>query len=369
MKKWTFLFLLGAAACSKPAAEPPAPTAEPEPRLLSVTPELLASGRVRAVAVARRSVAGVVVATGQIEAPPDGAAAVTSPITARVREIAVRRGDVVKKGDRLATLDAGEIARVRSDLARARARRSHAEKVLAQEEKLLADRATSERSVSDARSAVDTSKADEQAASSLLSTFGAAGGSRLLLRSPISGTVVKVDGVVGAPVEATSALFRVVDTGRLLVRADVPENDAGGVEDGAMATITMPGKSEACSGKVEGRTPSVDPDTRTVPFRVRLGDGCGTLLEGGFVDVAVERPSAGAKKLVAVPRDAVVTIDDVPLVFVQRSAPHEFEPRTVRVAEYGGAWVFLEDGVKDAERVVDKGALLLKGELMRSRLE
>jgi len=160
-----------------------------------------------------------------------------------------------------------------------------------------------------------------------------------------------------------------VDTRRLLVRADVPENDAGNVEDGALVTVTMPGKSDSCTGKVEGRTPSVDPDTRTVPFRVRLGEGCGILLEGGFVDVAVERPAAGAKKLVAVPRDAVVTIDDVPLVFVQRDAAHEFEPVTVRVAEFGGAWVFLEDGVKDSDKVVDKGALLLKGELMRSRLE
>jgi RND family efflux transporter MFP subunit len=223
--------------------------------------------------------------------------------------------------------------------------------------------------VSNARSALDTAKADEQAARALLSTFGAAGGSRLVLRSPIDGTVVKVGGVVGAPVEATSALFRVVDTRRLMVRADVPENDASSVVEGAEATITMPGKSDSCPGKVEGRTPSVDPDTRTVPFRVRLGEGCGILLEGGFVDVAIERPATGSKKLVAVPRDAVVTVDDVPLVFVQGAAPHEFEPKTVRVAEFGGAWVFVEDGVKDTDKVVDKGALLLKGELMRSRLE
>lgn len=47
----------------------------------------------------------------------------------------------------------------------------------------------------------------------------------------------------------------------------------------------------------------------------------------------------------------------------------EFEPRSVRVAEWAGPRVFLEDGVNEGESVVERGALLLKGELMRSRLE
>ncbi|MBI3200674.1 MAG: efflux RND transporter periplasmic adaptor subunit [Myxococcales bacterium] len=363
------LALLIAAGCTEKAQPEAAPTADQsKPRVITVDPGLVAAGRIGVTRAELRPVSGYVVATGQVEAPPDSAAAVTSPITARVREIVVRRGDAVKKGDRLAVLDAGEIARVRADHARAKSRRIHAERVLAQEEKLDAEKATSARAVSDAKSAVDVARADERAAASLLSSFGAAGGAQLVLKAPIDGVVVAVDGVVGAPVEVTTPLFRLVDTTRLQIRADVPENDADHVPEGASATLSIGGKPIACAAKVESHAPNVDATTRTVPFRIRLGEKCGDFHAGAFVDVAIERAADGGRKLVSLSRDSVVSVDEVPMVFVA-GAPGEFEPRSVRVAEWAGPRVFLENGVRDGESVVDRGALLLKGELMRSRLE
>lgn len=370
MIKYLFpLALLATVACSKQEPEAAQATREPEQRVLSVDESVIASGRITVVVAAEQPVGGFVIATGQIEAPPDGAAAVTSPITARVKEIAVRRGDHVKKGDKLAVLDAGEVARVRADLARARARRVHAERVLSQEQQLMAERATSERALSDAKSEVETARADEQAASALLRNYGAAGGAALLLRAPIDGTVVAVNGVVGAPVEATAPLFRIVDTSRLLARADVTESEADLVAEGARATLSVAGKPLACEARVESHAPHVDDKTRTVPFRIRLGAKCGEFHAGAFVDVAIERTATGHRKLISLPRDAVVSVDEVPMVFVAAEGIGRFEPRSVRVAEYAGPRVFLEDGVKVGERVVEHGALLLKGELMRSRLE
>jgi cobalt-zinc-cadmium efflux system membrane fusion protein len=363
------LVVLLLVACSKQEPEAVQATSEPEKRVIVVDESVIVSGRIAVIPAEKRPVGGFVVATGQIEAPPDGAAAVTSPITARVREIAVRRGDHVKKGDKLAVLDAGEIARVRADLARAKARRVHSERVLLQEQKLMAEKATSERALSDAKSEVDTARADEQAAGALLRSYGAAGGAALVLRAPIDGTIVAVNGVVGAPVEATAPLFRLVDTGRLMARADVAENDADLVSEGASATLSVAGKPLACEAKVESHAPHVDDKTRTVPFRIRLGANCGELHAGAFVDVAIERASAGDKQLISLPRDAVVSVDEVPMVFVAVEGVGRFEARSVRVAEYAGPRVFLDDGVQVGERVVERGALLLKGELMRSRLE
>ncbi|MBK7582532.1 MAG: efflux RND transporter periplasmic adaptor subunit [Myxococcales bacterium] len=355
-------------ACSKKEPEGAQVTSEPKKHVIIVDTALIDSGRIRVVRAERRAVGGLIIATGQIEPPPDAAAAITSPITARVKEISVRRGDRVKKGDKLAVLDAGEVARVRADLARAKARRVHAERVLAQEEKLSAEKATSERALSDARSALDTARADERAASALLTSFGASGGAQLVLKAPIDGTVVAVDGVVGAPVEATAPLFRLVDTKRLVARADVAESDAHLVPVGASAAISRGDKRIGCEATVESHSPHVDPATRTVPFRVRLGEKCGDFNSGAFVDIAIERAADGGKMLISLPRDAVVSVDEVPIVFIA-GKPGEFEPRSVRVAEYTGPRVFLEQGVNEGESVAERGALLLKGELMRSRLE
>ena len=364
--RW-MIIVLALTACSRgePAPEANAPAAEPT-RVVRVDSSLITSGRIATDKAALRPVRDVLMATGQVEAPPDAMAEVTSPITARIKSLSVRRGDVVKKGDTLAVLEAGEVARVASDLARARARRVHAERVLAQEKALIAEKATSERALSDAQSAVSTAKADESAARTLLSSYGAAHGARLVLKAPIAGSVVMVDGAVGAPVEATAAMFRVVDTTRLEVRADVAEADASAVREGVSATLTPATGGGACSGVVGAHAPSVNPSTRTVPFRIKPGE-CPELIEGAFVDVAIERDGADDKKLVSVPRDAVVSVDDVPTVFVKEG--DGFRAHAVRVARYAGPRVYLDDGVKPDATVVIRGALLLKGELLRAELE
>jgi cobalt-zinc-cadmium efflux system membrane fusion protein len=366
--KWIAIVLV-LTACSKsePAPEASSPRDTPEARVVRVDAKLIESGRIATVKSEARPVRDVLVATGQVEAPPDARAEVASPISARVKSMSVRRGDIVKKGDVLAVLEAGEVARVASDLARARARRTHAERVLAQEQKLLAENATSERAVSDAQSAVSTARADETAARTLLSSYGASRGTHLVLKAPIGGSVVMVDGAVGAPVEATTPMFVIVDTTRLEVRADVAEADASAVRDGVQASLTPATGGTTCTGAVGSHAPSVNPSTRTVPFRIVPGEGCAGLIEGSFVDVAIERGGAGGNKLVSVPRDAVVSVDGVPTVFVAEGPA--FRAHSVRVARYAGARVYLEDGVLPNASVVVRGALLLKGELLRSELE
>lgn len=363
------LFVTGV-SCAK-AAPPPLPCAPAAKRdaLISVAPELLSSGRIRAEKPERRRVSSFIVASGQIEAPPDAAAAITAPVSARVRDIEVRRGDRVQRGQRLARLDAGEVARVTSDLERSRARRVHAEKVLMQEQKLRSEGATSERALSDAQSALDAARADETAASTLLANFGAGRGGEMVLTSPIDGVVVRIEGVVGAPVQATAPLFRVVDPSRLLVRADVPESDADEVPEGASALVTSMSAATRCPARVESHAPAVEASTRTVPFRVRLDAGCAEFHEGAFVDVSIQRAAATGHELLTVPRDAVVSIDDVPNVFVAAEVAGKFRAKTVRIAEYGGPVAFVEDGLDVNDRIVNQGALLLKGELVRARLE
>jgi cobalt-zinc-cadmium efflux system membrane fusion protein len=305
--------------------------------------------------------------TGNVEAPPDGAADVTSPVSGLVERIHVQRGDEVKKGVLLATIRAGETARIAGELKRARAQRIHAERVLAQERELMAQGATSERAISMAKSERDAARAAERAAESLLASYGVRGGA-IVLRSPIAGVVAKVNGVIGAPVEASTPLFRIVATEQLTVRVDVPEGVAHAVVPGSRATLVSP-SGASCSGVVDGHTPWVDPRTRTVPFRIVPEQTCDAMHEGAFLDVSLVRAGEQRVELPVLPRDAIVTIDEVPVVFVAGAREGEFVMRTVRVAEYAGTTVFVEDGLKPGERVVVEGALLLKGELLRARLE
>lgn len=355
--------------CQTPRPEPEPTDSVGTPRVVSIAPRLLSESRIHVVRATRKPLGGMILAAGQVVADPSSAANVSAAVTARVRSIAVRLGDTVKQGDPLAELEAGEAARVTAELEGARARLAHAERVQKQESTLVARGATSARDLSTATSDLAAAQADVRVATSLLQSYGARAGQRVVLRAPIDGTVVRIDAVIGATVDPLTHVFRVIDTRALLVRADVPESEADLVPERAEATIRSLSKATTCRGLVESHAPAVDSATRTVPFRVSLGDDCGHFHEGAFVDVAIERTTGATPRLVALPRDAVVNINEVPVAFVQGNPEHTFTARPVRISRYTGPVVFIEAGIEEGEAVADRGAILLKGELMRAELE
>jgi len=365
------LWLALLAGCSsKPEVGASAVQAKATAKAVTVSPTLLEQARIRVTRAELRAPQDMLLATGEIMAEPDAAAEVTAAVSARVTSISVRAGDLVKKGDTLAVLEAGEVARVMRDLERARARVSAAVRVQEQEESLVPSRATSGRALSEAKSAVDQAKAEERAASELLRSYGARSGRQVVLSAPLSGTIVRVAGVIGAPVDATTPLFRIIDTSRLVARADVPESDADLVPEGARATVASMSKATSCAGIAESHAPVVNVATRTVPFRVRLSPGCGEFHEGAFVDVAIERSPTNGKLRIALPRAAVVSINEVPVVFVQSGEKAgTFAMRAVRGVTYLGPLAFVDEGVAEGDLVVERGAILLKGELMRAELQ
>jgi cobalt-zinc-cadmium efflux system membrane fusion protein len=365
------MLAIGCARSSSDGAsrEAPLPASAGSAHTISVSAELLRSGRIVVVPVGHAAPHDELTVTGEITALPDGAAEVGAPVAAIVREILVKEGDHVVVGQRLAVLEAAEAARTASDLARAQARRERAQRVLEQEEALMRGNATSERNLTEAKSELRAAEAEARGASALLSTFGAAGGGRIVAKSPIAGAVVTRSVVLGEPVNAGARLFRVVDEGKLVVRADVPENDAADIHEGGEAALAWVARGVSCTGVIESHAPSVSATTRTIPFRVRPGPDCPELVEGGFVNVTLERPAAEGGKRVAVPRDAVVELDAVPVVFVATPVEGQFRAVTVRVARLTAASAYLEDGVRGDESVVVRGAILLKGELMRAALE
>jgi RND family efflux transporter MFP subunit len=297
-------------------------------------------------------------------------------MTARVRSVAVQEGDTVRAGQVLATLDAPDAARIFGDLAAARAKRTRAETVLAQELALAQQRATSARSVSEATSEADAARADELTAQLLLQTYNARG-TLLTLKSPIAGIVAQHRVQLGAQVDSGDILFKVVDPSKLNLRADVPETLAESVRVGSDAQMRFPASGRTCAAQVISSTHSVDPVRRTVSFRLQPEAVCVGLLEGGFMDVRVAlKPADGAsvdagaaRRYTAVPRSAIVEIDGVPVAFRATDVVGEFSLVTVSVVRNTDATAFIDKGLNPGDRVAASGVLLLKGEWLRSRLE
>jgi membrane fusion protein, heavy metal efflux system len=345
-------------------------------KALIVDAKLLTSGRISISTAEEKSLTDEVWVSGQIVAAPRGKAEIGALMTSRVRSVAVQEGDVVRVGQVLATLDAPDAARIFGDLAAARARRARAETVLAQELALAEQRATSARSVSDATSDADSARADELTATLLLQTYNAKG-TVLTVKTPIAGIVAHHRVQIGAQVDSGDVLFKIVDPSKLNVRADVPEALAETIRVGSAAQLRFSASGRTCDSGVVSSTRSVDPIKRTVSFRLQPTGVCDGLLEGGFVDVRLAlKPcdnAAGdagvAPRYVAVPRSAIVEIDGVPVAFRTTDVVGQFRLTTVSVARNTDSTAFIEKGLASGDQVAATGALLLKGEWLRSRLE
>ncbi len=398
------LGLVSACGRAAPVPAPPAASAALPAEIAKrfhVAPELISRGRIALGTVEPGNEADEIVVPGQVIAPPQGRADIGALLPARVREVFVYEGATVRAGQRLAALDAPDAARLAGELSSATARRARAETILAQEEQLQKQNATSARLLSVASSDASAARAEELAARMLLGSYGVEG-TRLIVKSPIAGVVVQSGAVLGTQVDSGTVLFRIVDPKLLAVRADVPESLAGSIALQSTARILSSMVQGGCAGQVVASTGSVELLRRSVAFRILPSPDCQGLLEGGFVDLRLQRrapasssdassgpvPSAGdgakplartpsspaelgasQSSLVAVSRDAIVEIDGVPVAFVALDTPGDFRLTTLVVARHGEVTSYVEKGLREGERVVVRGALLLKGEWMRSRLE
>lgn len=382
---WLLLFILSLSlSCSKSRA--PVAEAEPPPFASSaaqstgrstvrVDPRLVSDGRVRVESVARRVVSDDVLVSAEVIPAVDGIAVIGAMVSGRIAQVLVREGDVVKRGQVLAWIDAPEAARMQGDYLRARARLRRAQQNVDREQALWKDKATSERAVKEAEAELREVRVDEVAALGLLTSArvpvptddAIRAASRIGVFSPIGGVVSKHHAVVGAPVGLEDSLFEVIDPNKLTIRADVPEAAARRVRADGKAIVVPQGGHEGCAGKVRSKLEAIDPVKRTMGVLVDVAPTCQGLVAGGFADVTLTLPAASGAPSLVVPRTAVVQVDGATSVFVRDKDAESvtFEFRTVRLGLSDGTHVVIEEGLRDGDELAVVGAFLLKGERMK----
>ena len=313
---WLAALLLAASiagvGCDRQNSPVPDAKASPAPSVSATTttfqhevnidPELVSSGRVQMKPAEKRSLSDEIVAAGETVPSVDGEAEVGALVSGRVSAIYAKEGDVVKRGQVLAVIDAPEAARMQGDWLRAKARLWRAQKMVEQERALWADKATSERNLHAAEAELRESLAAERSALDLISashvpvpTEGKSNSARVPLTSPIAGVVAKRAAVMGGHVTAEMSLFEIVAPEKLLVRANVPEVVARRVESGTEAVIRPRGQDTTCTGKVQSKLDRIDETKRTMGVMISLDKGCPPMVVGAFADVTVKLSASGLR--------------------------------------------------------------------------
>jgi RND family efflux transporter MFP subunit len=315
----------------------------------------------------------VVIVPATVQPRAGGYAEVLAPASGRIaagsdRAIgtAVNRGttlvELIARNDRL-----GEAPVLRLEVTQAESALRLAQEDLARIERLAAAGAIPQRRLTEAKAAHETAAArvriaQEQLQHLELSRTGQGTGDpaeRVVVRAPIDGVVVQAGVASGATVEAGQLLYRIVALDRVYIVGDVPEQHLGRIEKSTAAVIEVPGLPPVLNATrlvAVGRV--VESQKRSVPITFELAAPPTALAVGQSVTLRLI--SAQSEPEVAVLKDAVVDDGGQPIVFVQTGG-ESFERRPVRVGgPREGGFVQIVAGLKSGERVVTRGAHLVR---------
>jgi membrane fusion protein, heavy metal efflux system len=298
-------------------------------------------------------------------------AEVSAPLAARVVSLQAVEGQSVRVGAPLATLESGELAKARGDLATAEARRDLAQRTLDRKRGLNDEKIVPTREVQEAESETIAAEAQVRASRASLQTLGAsdqasAGTSpaTLVLRSPVGGVVLERTLALGQTADPSTPLFRIGDLSTLWLTVHAFERDAVRLATGAPARIQFAALPDrAFQGTIALIGQAVDADSRTVAVRIDLPNR-DRLLRPGMTATAW-LPVGDQGTLLAVPAAAVQRVRDRWCVFIPKDS-RTFEIRPVGRGRDLGGEVELLSGVRAGEPIVVDGAFLLKAEIERS---
>lgn len=178
----------------------------------------------------------------------------------------------------------------------------------------------------------------------------------LVVRSPISGTVLEKKVVQGQYVTEGQDLYVLADLSRLWLSAKVYEQELGGIKIGQVAVAHFPAlPGREIRGRIRFIDPVLDPATRTAGVRVELPNPGGLLKPGMFANAEL-RVDLG--RGLAIPKSAVLDTGVRQVVYVQ-VGPGRFAGREVRLGPPAGDLVQVIQGLSAGEQVVTSANFLI----------
>ncbi len=313
---------------------------------------------------------------GSIEVKQNLLARIGSPVQGRIIEIKGELGKTVKQGDVLAVINSTELAK--QQLAYIKSVQMVELKTKAYERAVLLFDAdvVSEAQKLQRKTELSAAKADMEASKDQLFVMGMTVKEIEAIQSEtqidattnivakIDGKIIKKNVNVGQVVDPTEDIFTIAMLNEVWGVAQVPERQIGFLKEGDDLLIDVPAyESKFVEGKITYLGDIVDPVTRTVTIRTEIDNAHGLLKP----DMLITMKVSGKKiEKVGVPINAIVSIDDIPNIFV-KTGENKFLMRPVTLGIKNKDAVHIDDGLLEGEEVVIDGAFHLNNERLYAK--
>ncbi len=274
----------------------------------------------------------------------------------KLNEVRVNVGDVVRKGQVLATFAAetvqADLLQARASLAEAEASEAAASADAQRAATLKDTGALSAQQIAQFNTAEVTAKARVQAAKAQVAAAQVRR-NNAQLTAPDNGVISARNATVGSVVGAGAELFRMVRQGRLEWRAEVTSSEIAKIKPGTAVSVTA-ASGATVNGKVRTIAPTVDPVTRNALVYVDLPQHpdvkAGMFAKGEF--------SLGNQNALTLPQQALVLRDG--FTYAMRiEANNKVTQMKLQTGKRSGDAVEIINGAKAGERYVASGAAFL----------
>lgn len=366
---------------------------------VSLTSDAVARYGIKTLAAQLWVLRPTITAPARVGFNTEAMAHVGSPLRGRIAEVKVRVGDPVKVGQELAIIESPELGEAQADYLQRRVAVQTAgpavdlSKVAWERAQGLYEKSQGisltevQRREAEHKVSIAALKAAESARTASANRLHLLGMNheaiealattgevvpRYAIRAAIDGVVVQREVTLGELVSPDREYLMVLaDATKLWVLADVPEAKLLQVQPGAKAWISVGSVGEAGGKRFEGSvafiSPFVDPTTRTAQVRIEvpvaeLGLRPGMFAQAEIVEVNADVPNPVAG--VAVPEDAIQTVEGGPAVFIPVAGePNTYQKRAVTIGRTVGGLVPVFSGLAEGELFVSTGTFILKADL------
>jgi RND family efflux transporter MFP subunit len=280
--------------------------------------------------------------------------AVKSKVAGEVTRVFVREGEAVTAGQLLAQIDTADLqSRVDAQAAaleEAKARLNIAEKNRANNQQLLHQKFISQNAYDTTESTFDATAASMRSQEAQLRIARKALDDAAV-RAPIAGAVATRSVHPGEKVGVDSALFTLVDLGRMEIEAPAPASEVPSVKVGQSATFGVDGFGERkFEGRVERINPTAQPGSRAIVLYISVANRDGVLRGGMFAkgQIVLDNPQPAA----VVPATAIREESGQAYVFTLENGKIARRPVTVGSRQQAEGVVEVLSGLERGMTVV-----------------
>jgi cobalt-zinc-cadmium efflux system membrane fusion protein len=369
------LLLVFVQGCAK---KPKASVAEqvPDSNEISITQAL--AQNLRFGTPEMTDVSGTLQVPAHVETDAQQIARVGSPVAGRILKLLVFEGQHVKSGTVLAMLHSTDLSDTQFALIKASSRQELAEAAAKRAEQLMQADVIGQAEVE--RRRAEVLQASTEAASYRTQLLGLGMTESQIRRlessrklsadypivTPRSGTVLKREITIGQVVQPADPAFTIADLSSVWIIANVPEDDAGHLQNGMEVEVHVPALPQReIAGKLSFVSPIVDPATRTVEVRMDVDNASGALKPDQLASMTF---TGRTGRKLTIPNAAVVRENNKDFVFVQ-SAPLKYVLREVSLGDEEDDRRVVLSGVQVEEHIVTDGAFHLNNQRKQNAIK